>query len=139
MENLFIKIKDGKPFEHPIPESNLRLFYPNMDPENPPEGYARFIRLPMPYLGPLDKEIVTTYMKVGEVYQDVHTIVPMSSEEKKQKIDRVKRMAPFVGWKLDEKTLTWYPPIPMPNDGKKYYWDNTFKIWKELTSKENQE
>jgi hypothetical protein len=33
---------------------------------------------------------------------------------------------------LDEVTLQWVPPIPMPTDGKQYAWDYVNKIWAEV-------
>jgi hypothetical protein len=36
---------------------------------------------------------------------------------------------PYNGWLLNEETCTWKSPIPYPNDGKKYRWDNTTLNW----------
>ena len=30
---------------------------------------------------------------------------------------------PFPSWTLDEGTCQWIPPIPYPDDGRKYQWD----------------
>ena len=30
---------------------------------------------------------------------------------------------PFESWTLDEETCQWIPPIPYPDDGRKYQWD----------------
>ena len=45
---LFIKIKDGQPFEHPIIESNFRQAFPNIDVDNLPSEFARFVRVQKP-------------------------------------------------------------------------------------------
>lgn len=37
----------------------------------------------------------------------------------------------FDSWILDENTCQWEPPIPMPVDGKFYYWDETITNWVE--------
>jgi len=42
MENLFIKIKDGQPFEHPMTLESLLYIIPSFDPNNLPEGFAVF-------------------------------------------------------------------------------------------------
>jgi hypothetical protein len=42
---------------------------------------------------------------------------------------------PFESWSLDLDTCIWGPPIPYPNDGKSYAWDEQLKNWKELTHK----
>jgi hypothetical protein len=36
---------------------------------------------------------------------------------------------PFASWLLDEKTCLWVPPIPAPNDGKDYLWDESTLSW----------
>lgn len=34
-------------------------------------------------------------------------------------------------WVLNKSTWTWEAPIPYPNDGKEYYWDESLLTWKE--------
>ena len=36
----------------------------------------------------------------------------------------------FKSWVLNMETYTWEPPIPYPNDGKRYKWDESIKNWK---------
>lgn len=38
----------------------------------------------------------------------------------------------FNSWVLDENTCTWVPPIPEPNDGKRYMWDEPTVSWVEI-------
>lgn len=40
---------------------------------------------------------------------------------------------PFASWLLNEDTCQWQAPIPMPQDGKKYSWDEATLSWKEMT------
>jgi hypothetical protein len=35
----------------------------------------------------------------------------------------------FDSWVLDEETCQWVPPIPRPDDGKRYYWDEPAISW----------
>jgi hypothetical protein len=35
---------------------------------------------------------------------------------------------PFPSWILSSDYL-WEAPIPMPDDGKNYYWNEEFKVW----------
>lgn len=35
----------------------------------------------------------------------------------------------FDSWVLDEETCQWVPPIPRPDDGKRYYWDEPATSW----------
>jgi len=37
---------------------------------------------------------------------------------------------PFPSWILDEYTCTWNAPVPCPNDGNSYSWDETNQTWK---------
>ena len=36
---------------------------------------------------------------------------------------------PFNSWILNEQTCLWNSPTPMPNDGKKYKWNETNLTW----------
>jgi hypothetical protein len=36
---------------------------------------------------------------------------------------------PYDSWILDEETCLWCPPVPYPDDGKMYVWDEMFKNW----------
>lgn len=36
---------------------------------------------------------------------------------------------PFSSWTLDEQTCVWQSPIPRPNDGLPYYWDEEQQAW----------
>ena len=36
---------------------------------------------------------------------------------------------PFPSWTLDNTTADWVSPIPMPNDGKVYIWDEATQSW----------
>lgn len=38
---------------------------------------------------------------------------------------------PYPSWILNTQTCLWEAPIPMPNDGKYYYWDETTQTWLE--------
>ena len=48
---LFIRIVDGAPFEHPIMGDNFREAFPHIDTENLPPEFARFVRVAMPTIG----------------------------------------------------------------------------------------
>jgi hypothetical protein len=40
---------------------------------------------------------------------------------------------PFPSWVINTETWTWQPPIPMPNDSNRYYWNETTKSWDQVT------
>jgi hypothetical protein len=35
----------------------------------------------------------------------------------------------YSSWILDTQTCWWQPPVPYPNDGKDYYWDEADQSW----------
>jgi hypothetical protein len=39
---------------------------------------------------------------------------------------------PYPSWLLDEDTCRWDAPIPRPDDGKMYKWDEDTTSWKEI-------
>ena len=39
----------------------------------------------------------------------------------------------FPSWILDESGYKWIEPVPYPNDGKEYYWDESIVNWVEIT------
>lgn len=41
---------------------------------------------------------------------------------------------PFPSWTLDEQTCCWVPPVPTPDDGKFYGWDEETLAWVEVTA-----
>lgn len=36
---------------------------------------------------------------------------------------------PYPSWTLNTTTYTWQAPVPYPNDGKAYYWDEATLSW----------
>ena len=36
---------------------------------------------------------------------------------------------PFASWILNETTCQWEPPVPMPNDGNQYTWNEDTASW----------
>ena len=41
--------------------------------------------------------------------------------------------SPFPSWTLDNTTWSWQPPVPRPDDGKFYTWNEETKTWIEIT------
>ena len=41
---------------------------------------------------------------------------------------------PFPSWTLDDETCLWDAPVPYPDDGKIYTWDEATLAWVEVTS-----
>ena len=41
---------------------------------------------------------------------------------------------PFASWVLNEDTCLWDAPVAMPDDGKKYQWNEDTQNWVEVTA-----
>ena len=82
---LFIRLKDGVPFEHPILESNFVQAFPEVDIDNLPSEFVEFIRIPKPELGTYETHISTTYELVDGMCTDKHVAYEMTPGEKIEK------------------------------------------------------
>lgn len=135
---LYIRIKDGRPFEHPILEDNFRLAFPNIDVNNLPEEFAKFERIPKPDIGVYQIYEGLTYEFDGSVVKDYHHIRDMNEEEKTAKQNAVKeefaRVVGFNSWIFNEETCNFDPPVPYPSDEKVYNWDENTVSWIEVLS-----
>lgn len=40
---------------------------------------------------------------------------------------------PYASWTLNEQTCCWDSPVPLPNDGKSYAWNEATLSWVETT------
>jgi len=78
---LFIRIKDGQPFEHPISGENFREAFPHIDVNNLPPEFAKFERVEHPKLGLWDFYEGVTYEWFGDVVKDVHHVREMTASE----------------------------------------------------------
>lgn len=129
MSNTYIRVVNGQPFEHPIIEENLRAFYPKFDSNNLPKGFEKFIRKPYPEVGIYETFVGTTYQRIDGVLQDVHEVRSLTEEEKAAKIQFMKDTFPFSSWTFDEENGSWIPPVPYPEDGNTYEWNETTLSW----------
>ena len=87
---LYIQIRDGQPYEHPIFGENFRQVFPDVDLDNlPPDRFARFIRVEPPVLGEYEVYEGVSYQWRGDVVKDVHHVRPMNNIERAAK-DRSK-------------------------------------------------
>jgi len=84
--NLFLKIVDGKPVNHPSTEENLLQAFP----EGIPVEYEPFERSGThnSEYGVFEKSIVE-YVKNGDVWTDSWSIAPMTEEEKAVRIEEI--------------------------------------------------
>lgn len=130
---LYIRIKNGQPFEHPILKENFRQAFPDVDTNNLPDWVARFERIPQPIIGVYEIYEGVTYEWVDGIVKDVHNVRQMTESEKIEKQNKFKTdwavNGGFASWVFDENSCYFVPPTPMPTDGNRYSWDESTISW----------
>lgn len=79
---LYIQIRDGQPFEHPIFADNFRAAFPDVDTESLPDTFAKFIRVDAPVPDNYEVYEGVSYQWVDGIVKDVHSVRPMTDEER---------------------------------------------------------
>lgn len=133
---LFIQIRDGKPFEHPILGSNFREAFPHLDVNNLPPNFAKFERVDPPEYGVYETLRGPSYEWIDGIIKDVWYVRPMTEQEILEKQEHVKldwTQRGYPSWIFDENTCSFVPPIPYPIDGKYYNWNESTLSWDEIT------
>lgn len=87
----------------------------------------------------------TSYNTRGGVHYDPETGEPSADQSKALRFnyaglgytydesrDAFIPPQPFPSWVLSEETCLWEPPIPYPNDGADYAWDEAAGDWVEM-------
>lgn len=82
---LYIQILDGQPHEHPIFADNFREAFPDVDTENLPDRFAKFIRVDAPVPDTYEVYEGVTYQWVDGVVKDIHNVRQMTDEERAEK------------------------------------------------------
>lgn len=82
---LYIQIRDGQPHEHPIFADNFRAAFPDVDTENLPDTFAKFIRVDQPVPDTYEVYEGVSYQWIDGVVKDVHSVRAMTDEERAAK------------------------------------------------------
>jgi hypothetical protein len=134
--NLYIRLKNGQPFEHPITEQTFTRAFSNVDLSNLPEWLAKFVRVNRPDTGPYEVYEGVSYQWADDVVTDVHAVRQMTDEEKLAKQNEVKAhwnsVLGWTSWTFNEDLCKYEPPSPRPDDGKVYRWDEPTVSWVEI-------
>lgn len=99
------------------------------------------------FVAALDGEWVqTSYNTRGGVHYDQTTGEPSADQTKSLRKnyagigftydatrDAFIPLTPYPSWVLDEQTCLWKAPVPYPDDGKHYQWDEASIEWKTST------
>lgn len=141
---LFIRIANGVTVGNPIMGDNFREALPDIDVDNLPPEFARFVRVERPELGAYQVFVQEgpAYELVGGVWTDVWHVRDMTAEEKaakqqpiKDKWDAMPNKENYSAWTFNEDLLIYEPPISQPTDGKRYFWQGTTNTWVEVPPK----
>ena len=117
-------------------EDNLRQAFPEMDLNNLPETFARFERVAPTMLGVYEISEGSTYEWADGIVKDVYHRRAMTEEERTAKQDAVKsdwQQTGFASWIFNEEKCVFEAPVPYPEDGKFYSWDEPTTSWVEFT------
>ena len=135
---LFIRLKNGQPFEHPILRDNFECAFPDVDLNNLPEWVARFTRLDIPSIGVYQVYEGVSYEWDGENVTDVHHVREMTNDEQlaTQQIvkDQWAATSNFASWSFDEQLCQFVPPVAYPDDNKEYVWNESTTSWDEVVA-----
>lgn len=130
---LYIKVENGNPINHPLLKENVQTVFPDIDFTNLPDWLANFERVSAPVIGPYEKNQRNQYEFIGEIVKDVWYTDPMTTEEIIEKQNSVKQYWKehgFPSWQFDETTCEFNSPVPYPADSDNYYeWDETGMFW----------
>lgn len=112
-EEYYIRVEMGKTVDHPIAGWNLRMIFPDLNPDKLPRGYERFTRLPIPDLTIFQSHVGTEYVRTNYGWTDSHIIVDNNLQ--------ISDINP-----LDDIHNV-YPP--RPDDGQEYFWADSAGKW----------
>lgn len=89
MMDLFIQIRDGQPYQHPIFGDNFREAFPHVDVNNLPPEFARFERIECPNNATTFQVDEVSYQWIDGIVKDVWTVRDMNQQERDEKIQQI--------------------------------------------------
>lgn len=88
---LYIQIRDGQPYQHPILGDNFREAFPHIDVNDLPPEFARFERIQCPNNAGKFQVDVVSYQWVNGIVKDVWTVREMTDAELAEKIEIIRK------------------------------------------------
>jgi hypothetical protein len=131
--SFYIKFENSNPVGHPATLENLQQIYPNFLNDFESLGYYPIEMLRPPAVSSsFPTVIIEPRYELQNGVATMYYITRQMTQEEKQK--RYNEMLDYghvyIGWTLNSENLFWEPPIPMPDDGQNYSWDNDTQNWK---------
>lgn len=131
---LYIRIRDGQPFEHPLTVETMELAFPQVDLNNLPADFMPFERSEKRVTEIYEVYEGASYVIDGSVVKEVHNFRPMTLQEKDTYIQTITQAwqaselyAP--SWVYSDTEGYFVAPTPYPEDGKNYKWDEATLSW----------
>lgn len=78
------------------------------------------------YYGMCDDDADTNLVGVLKVLSEVEFNADKQAEHQARK--------PYLSWVGDIDTMSWQPPVPYPQDGRQYCWDESTINWVEVNN-----
>ena len=130
---LYIETENNLPKNHPALEENLLQAFGVI-----PEHWMTFIRVEKPSIGVYEVYEGVTYELINNSYTDMHHTRKMLDEEKLNKQNEVigDWNNYFPSWIFNEEMCRFESPIPYPQDGKYYEWDESIINWVEVSNEQ---
>lgn len=145
-EELYIRMINGRPVDHPMLRSNIESAFPEVDFDNLPDWLMRFERVEKPQAGVYEIVNGPVYTIDGNVVKDQWILRAMTEEEKLLKQTRARSFFAADNmsgtrstWVFDEKGCCFVPPVPYPADGGAYDWSDAGQTWVPVAPKETPE
>lgn len=128
---LLIKVENGKTVDHPIAKENLIYFYPDLDVNNPPEGYAKFVRKSYPELSLIQSLESTEYVIDSELSEQSNTVVWTDKynirELTQEEISDL--AAQEIRASNERMKVSMNASYSAPDDGNLYIWSASTNSW----------
>lgn len=137
MLELYIKIQNGLPVDHPQLKDNVidAFELSDTDLDGHPD-WLPFIRAEKPEVGIYEVADGPHYIRNENLVNEQWIVRPMTDEEKVIKQNRVKFDWKNNGgpdnWTFDEEKCGFIPPVPYPDDGAPYVWVQVANKWVEI-------
>jgi hypothetical protein len=137
-EELYIRMENGRPVDHPMLRSNIETAFPDVDFDNLPNWLCRFERIERPAVGVYEIANGPIYVQDGDLVRDQWIVRPMTEDEIIIKQNRVQRYFATdnghltTSWVFDSETCSFRAPVAMPTDGKNYTWHEPSRSWVEI-------
>jgi hypothetical protein len=138
MLELYIKIQNGLPVDHPQLKDNVVDAYElsDTDLDGHPD-WLPFIRTEVPKVGIYEVADGPHYVRDGNVVNEQWIVRAMTEEERvmkqnQRKFDWKNSGGP-TNWIFDEEKCAYLPPLPYPDDGAPYVWVQEATRWVEIS------